>query len=319
MLLQGLLFLVGLVVLYFGAEWLIKGAASLALALGVRPLIVGLTVVALGTSMPEFIVNVTAAITGEDALALGNIIGSNISNIALILGATALVIPLKVGRDMLKREYPMMLAAMFIFFGLALDGSIGFVDGLLLVGGLAAFLIFLIVDARRRTAKEALEEVKSVEEVESGTSTLHKVALILLGMIALAFGARLMVSAAVFIAESLGVSSIVIGLTVVAIGTSLPEMAASVVGALRAEPDLAVGNIIGSNLLNVLFVIGFVSLVQPLKVETSSLQIHFPIMLAFTIMLFPIMLTHYKISRFEGGLLLASFVGYLALVLFPYM
>lgn len=319
MLWQSLIFLVGIVVLYFGAEWLIKGAASIALKYGIRPLVVGITVVALGTSMPEFVINFFAAIQNEDSLALGNIIGSNICNIGLILGASALVLPLTISPTSLKKEYSIMMFVMVVFYLIALDGVIDKFDGFLLVGGLAAFLVFLVLDARRHARRSsALQEVAEVESEDVKAPTWKKATHLIGGMIALAVGARLMVLAAVNIATSMGIDPVVIGLTVVAIGTSLPELAASVVGAMRNEMDISFGNVLGSNLLNVLFVVGLVAFIQPLSVEPVALQIHFPVMIGFGLLLLPLAWTGYRITRIEGGVLLTAFAGYLIYLVAPY-
>ena len=315
--LQLLFFVIGLVVLYFGAEWLVKGAASLALRYGIRPLIVGITVVALATSMPEFVVNFFAALSGEDSLALGNIVGSNICNIALILGISSLVIPLAVAPSTLRKEYPIMMGVMVIFYLVSLDGVISQLDGILLISGLAAFFIYLIRDARKNTVPV------SSELKESGSdpldSTQKRILYILGGMICLSVGARVMVDAAVTIAESMSISPIIVGLTVVAIGTSLPELAASLACALHKEADMSVGNVLGSNLLNVLFVVGLVSIINPLKVDTASLEIHFPVMLAFCAILLPLAWTKYQITRIEGCILLLGFVSYLTYLSLPYL
>lgn len=319
MLLQLLIFAVGLGLLYLGAEWLIRGAASLALKYGIRRLVVGITVVALGTSMPEFVVNVFAALSRQDGLALGNIVGSNICNIALILGASALILPLAVSPDTLRKEYAIMMAVMLVFYVMALDGTISQLDGLLLLSGLAAFLVFLVIDCKRNVQKIDPEELPDFERQDLAAPTARKVILLLGGMVFLAVGARLMVYSAVNIAEWLGVSSFVIGLTVVAIGTSLPELAASLVSALKKDPDMSMGNVLGSNLLNVLFVIGLVSMIHPLSVETESLTIHFPVMLGFCVILLPLAWTSYRITRLEGGMLLTGFVGYMVYLVLPYM
>ena len=311
---QLLLFTIGLVVLYFGAEWLVKGAASLAVRYGLRPLIVGITVVALATSMPEFVVNLFAAVTGEDSLALGNIVGSNICNIALILGISALVLPLSVAPGTLSKEYPMMLGVMIVFYLLSIDGVISQIDGLLLVLGLFGFFVYLVRDTRRHNVPEEVEAAQDLVD-----SMARRVLYIVGGMVGLAAGAQLMVNAAVNIAESLHVSPIVVGLTVVAIGTSLPELAASVACVLKKQADMSVGNVLGSNLLNVLFVVGLVALVRPLQVDPASLEIHFPVMLAFSVILFPLAWTQYRISRLEGFLLLAGFIAYLVYLVRPYV
>lgn len=308
MLLNSLIFVVGLGILYYGAEWLIKGAASLALSYGIRPLVVGLTVVALGTSMPEFLVNFFAALSGQDSLALGNIVGSNIANIGLILGLSAIVLPLAVGPAMLRKEYPIMLLVMILFWFIAMDGTISKWDGLLLIIGLIAFFVFLVLDARRHRA--ALTDVTSVETEEVKSPAWKKIVHIVGGVVMLAVGARMMVVSAVTIAETLGIEPVIVGLTVVAIGTSLPELAASVLSAVRGETDLSVGNVLGSNLLNVLFVIGLTAMIRPLQVEQAVISLHFPVMLGFCIVLLPFMWTRYRLSRYEGVVLFIGFFIY---------
>jgi cation:H+ antiporter len=319
MLVHGLIFMSGLGVLYLGAEWLVKGSASLALHYGIRPLVVGITVVALGTSMPEFVVNVFAAYTGEDSLALGNIVGSNICNIALILGMTAVVIPLVVPRATLKKEYPIMMGVLLAFYAVALDGIIGRVDGILLVSGLVGFFVFLIYDARRHSQLTVKNNHGHSDEERSESDTTNRFLLMIGGIVLLAAGARAMVYAAVNVAEEFGIDPVVVGLTVVAIGTSLPELAASVVSALKQEADISLGNILGSNLLNVLFVVGIIALFQPLQVEQISLDVHFPVMIAFGLVLFPIAWTKFQITRMEGGFLLAGFAGYILFLVAPYL
>ena len=343
MIIDIILFLLGLLILYYGAEWLIRGASGIALEYGIRPVVVGLTVVALGTSMPEFLVNFVAALGGDHDLALGNIIGSNIANVALILGASALVLPIAVTPQILRKEYPMMLAAMFVFFGLALDGIISRYDGMFLVTCLFGFIGYLLYDAQNSTtAQQLVEEMEGVsaddpnraaghgesetpgaemvdeEEVMTASpdDTLGKKALFLIGgTVGLAIGAHFMVDSAIDIAEQMGISQIIIGLTIVAIGTSLPELAASMVGAIKNEADLSVGNILGSNLLNVLFVVGTVSIMSPLDVEPRTLTVHFPVMLGICAMLLPIAWTRFRITRIEGGVLLTTFFCYMTYLL----
>ncbi|WP_457654324.1 calcium/sodium antiporter [Rhodocaloribacter sp.] len=323
MLLQSLIFCVGLAALYYGAEWLIKGATSLALRFGIRRLVVGLTVVALGTSMPEFLVNFFAAVSDEDALALGNIVGSNIANIALILGMSALIYPLAVQPATLRKEYPMMILVMGVFYGMSLDGRISQIDGLILVMGLISFFIYLVLDSRTEDSRRQVEEeLKAFENGEmSGRiyPVWQKLLFLFGGMIGLSLGARLMVTSAVNLADILGIRHVVVGLTVVAIGTSLPELAASVMCAVRKEPDLSVGNILGSNLLNVLFVVGLVALIRPLDVDHESIRVHFPVMIGFGLLLYPLARTKYRISRFEGVILIAGFVAYMVYLALPYM
>lgn len=317
MLLYGLIFLIGLGVLYLGAEWLVKGAASLALRYGLRPLVVGITVVALGTSMPEFVINFFAALDDRDSLALGNIVGSNICNIALILGTSALILPLAVSPTTLKKEYPIMMAVLVLFYVVALDGVIGQTDGLLLIFGLIAFFLFLILDAKRHAGPPLK---KGVRDGDGDDTTLWKKILFVVGgILLLAVGARAMVYSAVNVADMLGIDEVIVGLTVVAIGTSLPELAASIVSAAKQEADISVGNVLGSNMLNVLFVVGLVSLIRPLRVDVVSLTVHFPVMLAFGVLLLPLAWTQFRITRMEGGVLLAGFGGYLYFLAFAYL
>lgn len=317
MLLQVLIFLVGLGILYLGAEWLIKGASSMALQYGLRPLVVGLTVVALGTSLPEFFVNFFAAITEEHDVALGNIIGSNICNVALIVGACALVFPISVQPAMLRKEYPLMMGAMIAFYVVSLDGVIGQLDGVLLVLGLLGVMAFLFIDAQRHDRAPVVEDVP--EDAETLTAPWAKTLHIVGGMIFLAVGAHLMVRSAVNIADFMGVAHVIIGLTIVAIGTSLPELAASMVSAFKHESELSLGNVLGSNLLNVLFVVGLISVVSPLNVEPTSLTLHFPVMLIFCALLLPLAWTRYTITRFEGAFLLIGVTGYFAYLVAPYV
>jgi len=319
MLIQFLIFFAGLFVLYFGAEWLVRGASSIAIKYGIRPLVVGLTVVALATSMPEFIVNLIAALGGKDDMALGTIVGSNIANIALILGISSLVLPLVVAPSTLKKEYPIMMGVMVLFYVVALDGVIGLLDGVILVLSLIAFLLFLVIDAKRHSQTVRLEDIEGAPEPGEEISVPRKLVLLGAGMLGLAIGARLMVSAASSIALDLGINQTVVGLTVLAIGTSLPELAASIMCVLRREADMSVGNVLGSNLMNVLFVVGLVSLFRPLEVDAASLRLHFPVMLGFGVLLFPLAWTSFRITRLEGGLLFGGFVGYLFYITAPYL
>ena len=320
MLLPTLLFLVGLIVLYFGAEGLVQGASSVALQYGIRPVVVGLTVVALGTSMPEFLVNVFAMVAGESPLALGNIIGSNISNIALILGMSALVLPLTVTPAILRREYPIMFGVMVLFYVCALDGRIGTADGIVMVLLLMGLGGFLFYETHQTSTAEVIDQIEGeLEDADPKMSALKKAVYLLGGMIGLALGAHLMVDSAVEIAHELEIATGIIGLTAVALGTSLPELAASMVSAAKSESDMSVGNVMGSNMLNVLFVVGTISIFQPLEVEPRSILIDFPVMLGFCALLLPIVWSGYRISRVGGTVLLIGFVGYMAYLLAPYL
>lgn len=316
---QIVIFLIGLAILYLGAEWLIKAASQMALHYGIRPLVVGITIVALGTSLPEFFINFFAALTGEHDLALGNIIGSNICNIALILGTSALVFPLTVQPQMLFKEYPLMMGAMVLFYGMAFDGMISQLDGLIMVISLLGVMTFLFIDAKRHPHNPMLEETPDPEDADDLRSPWMKALYTVAGMAFLAGGAHLMVRGAVNIANFMGIDHVVVGLTIVAIGTSLPELAASMVGAVKQEADLSVGNVLGSNILNVLFVVGAISILSPLSVEARSLNVHFPVMLGFSALVLPLAWTQYCITRWEGVLLLMGFLGYMTYLVLPYV
>ncbi|MFO8100274.1 MAG: calcium/sodium antiporter [Salinibacter sp.] len=320
MLLYALLFLVGIGLLYVGAERLVEGASGLALHYGIPARTVGVTVVALGTSMPEFLVNFFAVFAHESSLALGNIVGSNISNVALILGSSALILPLTVTTGILRREYPIMLGVMVLFYVCALDGTIGTGDGVIMVLLLIGLASYLFYDTRRAAPVPIVDELEEDVQTADGTSPPWAEGLSLIGgSLALGVGAHLMVRSATWMAHQLGVPSMIIGLSIVAIGTSLPELAASVVSAYRAKGDLSVGNVMGSNLLNVLFVVGVISLFTPLDVEPRALRIDFPIMLAFCALLGLLAWHNARLSRAGGGLLLAGFVGYMMYLLVPYL
>jgi cation:H+ antiporter len=306
------LFFLGLLVLYLGAEGLIQGASSIALHYGIRPVIVGLTVVALGTSMPEFLVNFFALLSGESPLAIGNIIGSNISNVALILGTCALVLPLTVTREVLQREYLVMLGVMLLFYLCALDGVIGAADGIVMVLLLLGLGGYVFYDARRTSTAAILESMEG--ELESANPNLSlpaQTGYILSGIGGLALGAHLMVDNALAIADLLRIDEVVIGLTVVAIGTSLPELAASMVSLFKDESEMTVGNVLGSNLLNVLFVVGTLAIADPITVAPETIRLHFPVMLGFCALVVPLTWMDQKISRLEGAFMVASFVGFM--------
>lgn len=330
MVFQFILFVAGLVILYFGAEWLVKAASSIAFQFGIRPMVIGLTVIAMGTSMPEFVLNFFAVLVGEDALAIGNIIGSNVANIGLILGVSAVLMPLVVSREVLRKEYPLMIATSLLFYALASDGLISRVDGGILVFGLMALMIFLVIDGRRHlrengkgtASPSSMEMTAKTEDSPLGNGQLSnkkKILFLLGGMIGLTFGARLMVISAVEIAHGLNIHPVVVGLTIVAIGTSLPELAACVVCAMKNETDMSIGNILGSNMLNILFVVGMISMIRPMAVEPVSITQHFPVMIAFALFLYPIARFRSSISKLEGAFLIAAFCVYLGWLIFPYL
>ncbi len=304
--------LAGFVALTWGADRFVVGAAATARNLGVPTLVIGLTVVGFGTSAPEILVSAMAALQGNTSLAIGNALGSNITNIALVLGATALIAPLAVHSTVLRREFPVLMAIMLFTLALLTDGRLDRHDGVLLLAGLAVMLYWMVnlgLRARRNDPIRSEYAAEIPEAMPLGRALLW----LLLGLVVLLLSARLLVWGAVEVATVLGVSDLVIGLTVVAIGTSLPELAASVVSALRHEHDIAIGNIIGSNMYNLLAVLGLPALIHPAAFPPEVLMRDYPVMIILTLGLFAAAYGFRgqgRITRVEGGLLLAAFVGY---------
>ncbi|HUF25441.1 MAG TPA: calcium/sodium antiporter [Gemmatimonadaceae bacterium] len=317
MLLQIGAFVAGLVALYFGAEWLVRGSARLARSMGISALVVGLTVVAFGTSAPELIVSLIAALREQPGVAIGNVVGSNIANIALILGIAAMIHPMRAEIKLILREMPIMILSGILLAVMALDGQFSRLDGALLVTGLFAYLGLMLRVARREPATSEIAYA-GFEDAEAmtphGESRLWDLTLLLLGLATLAGGAHLLVTSAIAFARALGVSELVIGLTIVAVGTSLPELATSAIAALRREADIALGNIVGSNIFNVLAILGVTALVHPIPVERTMFRFEIPVMLVLSMVLPFFGLTRLRVERWEGALLVASyfaFVGWL--------
>lgn len=309
MFLGAILVLAGLLLLYYGAEYLVTGSSRLALSFGVRPLVVGLTVVAFATSMPELMVSLFATTRGASSMAAGNIIGSNIANIGLILGVAALITPVVVARSTLTREMPIMVAASLAVYIIAMDGEIAFMNGLGLFISLLAFLGYCLMTARNPEIPGDGEVSHAISEAGKGRS--RNVVLVLIGMVGLGVGAELMVRGAVMIATLLGVSELIIGLSIVALGTSLPELAASVMSAWKGEMDISVGNVIGSNVFNLLFVLGICPMIQPIAIEARVLSLDFPIMLGFCALLIgalTMMPPRLQLDRKRGALLLGAYL-----------
>ena len=306
------LFVVGLVLLLLGAETLVKGAVDLAVTFGISPLVVGLTVVAFGTSVPEAAVSVQSGFSGGGDLALGNVVGSNILNILLILGLSALVAPLIVSRQLLRFDVPVMIGVSFLPLLMGLDGRIGRLEGLVLFVGVVAYTGFLVRKSRRERIA-GLARIATEEVPESpGRSLWGNLGLVALGMGMLVLGSRWLVEGAVELATLMGVNELVIGLTVVAAGTSLPEVATSILASVRGERDIAVGNVVGSNIFNVLFVMGAAGLAAPegIPVIPAALTFDLPVMIAVAMACLPIFFTGYIISRWEGGLFVAYYLAY---------
>ncbi|AOU99029.1 calcium/sodium antiporter [Acidihalobacter yilgarnensis] len=311
MLLAVLAIIAGFALLIWSADRFVLGAAALARNFGVPPLVIGLTIVGMGTSAPELLVSAMAAWDGNAGLGIGNAIGSNITNIGLVLGATALIAPLTVNSKLLKRELPLLLVVMLLGYALLADGRLARPEGSALLLGLVMLLVWMVWSARRARADDALAE-EILDEQPPPMSTSAALGWFALGIAVLLGGAKLLVWGAVAIAHTLGVSDLVIGLTVVAIGTSLPELATTILSARRGEPDIALGNVIGSNLFNILGVLGLPGLIAPGPVPHEVLTRDYPLMLGFTALLFLFAYGRQprRINRVEGGVLLGAFIGY---------
>ena len=307
MILKIFLLCLGIALLYLGSEWMVKGAASLAFSFSIRPIIIGLTVVAFATSAPELLVSLIAAVKDSSGVSLGNILGSNVANIGLVLGASALVRPLAVDKKLVRREIPFMIGASGLFWLVSLDGRIARVDGIILLAGLAFFLILGIITARRS------EETKDDITVPEKRKVFWHIFLILIGMGGLVVGASLTVNSAIFIARRVGLSEIFIGLSIVAVGTSLPELATSVVAGARGEHDLSIGNIVGSNVFNVCMVMGTVGLFNPISVDRGLMRFEFPAMFLLSLILLVFSRTGFTLSRLEGLFFILSFFLFIGL------
>ena len=318
MVLNIVLCLVGFLMLYYGAEWLVKGSSSLARSLGITPVVIGLTVVAFGTSAPELVVSLISSLTDKSMIAVGNVVGSNICNIALVLGTAALFQPITSHRSVVQRDIPLMLVISTYLLVLSLNSTLGRIEGATLFAGIILYTVFNYLVAKREARKglsaEAVLEELGVEEVEFIASRSRQVVLIVVGVFGVVFGAKLVVDAAVAIMQVLGVSEKFIGLTIVAFGTSLPELATSVVAAIRKEMDISIGNLVGSNVFNIMSVLGAASLVRPIPipggfVESGLIVDYFVMMFTSALPWFFMRKTN-TISRAEGAVLLACYVGY---------
>jgi cation:H+ antiporter len=306
--------LAGLVLLVAGAEVLVRGASKLAAQFGIPPLIIGLTVVAFGTSAPETAVSVQAALDGSGDLAIGNVVGSNIANVLFILGLTAVIAPLIVSRQLIRLDVPIMIGASLLTYALAWDGNLSKLDGALLLAGIFAYTGFLIISSRKEksTKNDEFSQEFGLDEPVKPYAWAINLGLIIVGLVLLVSGSNFLVEGAVTLARTLGISELVIGLTVVAIGTSLPELATSVLAAIKGERDIAVGNIVGSNIFNLLCVLGLTSLVSPhaVSVAANALAFDFPVMIAVAVACLPIFFAGYRINRWEGLLFIAYYVAY---------
>jgi len=318
--LTAILLFAGFVLLTLGGESLVRGASHLAAMFGISPLVIGLTVVAFGTSAPELAVSVIAAYAGKGDLAIGNVVGSNICNVLLILGLSALVAPLVVNQQLVRLDVPLVIIASLLIVPFGLDGRIGRLEGGLLFAGIIAYTVYVIRKSRRDETRQRTEHQPdsrrtAPKELKAG---LISAAQVMAGIAMLTLGSQWLVTAATDTARYFGVTELVIGLTIVALGTSLPELATSVVASLRGERDIAVGNVVGSNLFNLLSVLGLSSLVSPegIPVPAAAMQFDIPVMIAVAVACLPVLFVNYQISRWNGAMFLAFYVAYIVDLVF---
>ena len=317
MLMQSVLFLVGLVALYFGAEWLVKGAGRLARAYGVSALVVGLTVVAAGTSAPELVVTLLAAVRGQSDVAMGNVVGSNIVNVGVVLGLAAIIRPLVVGMALVRREAPVMVGASVLLLLFARDGLIARWEAAVLLLAFAVYILLTIRLARREPAaveREFAENEEARGIVPEAAPAWRNAALIAAGLCVLVVGAQLLVGSALYFSRALGVPELIVGVTVVAIGTSLPEIAASLVAAVRGEAEIVLGNVVGSNIFNILLILGAAAMARPVSVARPLLTFEIPVMIGAALLVLPLIYTGRRVERWEGVLLVAGYVAFTAVL-----
>ena len=319
-----LLLAVGFLLLYFGAEWLVRGSANLARSLGISAVVIGLTVVAFGTSAPELVVSVISSLQDKSMIAVGNVVGSNICNIALVLGSAATLMPITADRSVVRRDIPLMLAISIYLLLLSLDSTITRLEGATLFAGVIAYTVFnyyISIRENRRagTADSGGTEptaAAEVAEIQAVTSRFRQIVLIIAGIAGVVIGADTMIDSAVAIMKSFGVSEKFVGLTVVAFGTSLPELATSVVAAMKKQMDISIGNLVGSNVFNILSVIGAAGLVRPIPIPggfvESGLIIDYAVMMGICILPWAMMVRGYTVKRWGGLVLLCCYAGYLA-------
>jgi cation:H+ antiporter len=311
-----LLLLGGFGALYFGADWMVRGAARLQGSLGLSPIVIGLTVVSVGTSAPELIVAILATLQGSADIAVGNVLGSNLANIGLILGATALVQPLLVAERVVKREIPIMILLTLLVYSFVIDVEVGRLDGVVLTLLLGLYLTYVLYRGRKAPAPHLSEYSQLAAEVGTGKGNPILIALGLLvaGTLGLLLGGRAIVESAIYLSRNLGFSELGMGLTVVAIGTSLPELATSVMAAARKQTDIAVGNVIGSNIFNLAGVLGVTGVIKPIAVDPGVLWVELPALVALSMLVLLVTLSpmtkgEFRIRRWEGALLLGAYFG----------
>lgn len=320
MFIQILILLLSLITLVWSADKFVFGASSLARNLGISPMIIGLTIVAMGSSAPEMMIAATASLQGNPDTAVGNAIGSNITNIALVLGLTALFQPLSVSSSTIKRELPLILIVTAIATYMLANSNFSFNEGLILIIGFVLYIATLLVVTLKRAKQNPIDDkmvLEAEKEVPDAVSTQRSICWLVFGIILLPLSASFLVDSSIFIAKAFGISDLVIGLTVIAVGTSLPELAASIMSIIKKEDDLALGNIIGSNIFNILAVLSLAGLISPGNIDQAVASRDAPYMLATTFLLFLLCFSRsgkFRITRAKGLLLLAVFIGYQVLL-----
>lgn len=309
-----LLLILGLVILLFGGKILVDGASAIALKIGMSAGVVGLTIVAFGTSAPELLVSVNAALKGNSDISIGNVVGSNIANIGMVLGITGLFYPILIRKSVLRFDYLLTLIITLLFYGLSYNGIISFWEGILLFLFFIAFNAYLFKSSEQGGIPEDEEVVNELEEVKEYSWSVS-IALLFGGIIGLYFGSELLVDNAIIISREFGVSERVIGVSVIAIGTSLPELITSILAALAKKTDLAIGNILGSNMMNILSIIGITAIIKPIDVSPEFLTSDYLWMIGFTLILYPLIRIKMKVSRLEGFILFAGYIAYMYFLL----
>ncbi|PCJ23899.1 MAG: hypothetical protein COA97_10690 [Flavobacteriales bacterium] len=303
----------GLIILIIAGEALVRGAVGVALKFNIPTLVIGMTIVSFGTSVPELLVSLQAALEGHPELAIGNVVGSNIANIALVLGITTMILPISVKKSTVKIDWPILMGSTILFFLFILNGNIEWYEGLIFTLGIIAFNFFMFWKAKRENTKEGVE-LDIEKEQDKPKKLFFNILLIVVGSVGLGFGANWLVDGAIIIAANFGVSEHVIGVTVVAFGTSAPELITSIMAAFKKHTDISVGNLIGSNIFNILGVLGITSLIKEIPVSTQVITNDVFWMLAISFLVFPLMIFGYKINRLKGFLLFASYCVYIYFV-----
>lgn len=309
MLIEILIFLAGIATLTFGAHMLVDHSSKIAAHFNIRPFIIGATVIAFGTSAPELIVSLSATLKGTKSIALGNVLGSNIANIGLILGVTSLISTTSVQDSVIKKEVPIMITALVVLYLLSIDGLISRLDGFVLFSGIVMFTLYCI-RSHNSSKKENNDSPKIIRENHFGKN----IALSIVGLLFLVGGAHFMVDSAVSIARAMGMTELFIGITMVAVGTSLPEFAASTAAIVQKKSDMSIGNIVGSNIFNVLLVLGLIPMINPIPVDKSLLSFEYPVMIVFAVLLYILGKRGKKFTRLDGAILLILYCIFIAIL-----